>query len=199
MEILVLMLLLIIGGLVWYIKKRNEQEAALIARKIESSVELKRTMAMGLCYRFNFPKVKNEKQENVFEKSTNLFIKQVPFEFEEFVAEIMKIKYGGSVITTSKSGDFGVDFEQDREEGLYLGQAKAKKHDLDFSPIALVHSNMIKQGAQGGYVITTSDFTPSAKKYAENLNIELINGVDLVTYWLESMDSKVYELSEEFV
>ncbi len=199
MEILVLMLLLVIGGLVWYIKQRNEQEAALIARKIESSVELKRTMAMGLYYRFNFPKVKNEKQENVFEKSTNLFIKQVPFEFEEFVAEIMKSKYGGSVITTSKSGDFGVDFEQEREDGLYLGQAKAKKHDLDFSPIALVHSNMIKQGAKGGYVITTSDFTPSAKKYAENLNIELINGEELVTYWLESMDSKVYELSGEFV
>lgn len=154
---------------------------------------------MGLYYRFNFPKVKNEKQENVFEKSTNLFIKQVPFEFEEFVAEIMKSKYGGSVITTSKSGDFGVDFEQEREDGLYLGQAKAKKHDLDFSPIALVHSNMIKQGAKGGYVITTSDFTPSAKKYAENLNIELINGEELVTYWLESMDSKVYELSGEFV
>ncbi|RKQ29331.1 restriction endonuclease [Oceanobacillus halophilus] len=198
MEILVLLLLLIICGLIWYIKKRNEQETALIARKIETSVELKRTMAMGLSYRFNFPKVKNEKQENVYENSTDLFLKQMPFDFEEFVAEIIKSKYGGSIITTSKSGDFGVDFEQETEDGLYLGQAKAKKHDLDFSPIALIHSNMVKQGAKGGYVITTADFTPAAKKYAEGLNIELINGIQLVTYWLESMDSKVYEPAEVF-
>lgn len=55
---------------------------------------------------------------------------------------------------------------------------------------------MVKQNAKGGYVVTTSDL-PSAKKYAEDLNIELVNGVQLVTYWLESMESSVYELAYE--
>lgn len=74
------------------------------------------------------------------------------------------------------------------EEGLYLGQVKAWNADLDFTPIALTHSNMVKQGANGGYIITTSDFTPSARRYAEDLGIELINGIQLVTYWPESME-----------
>jgi restriction system protein len=43
--------------------------------------------------------------------------------------------------------------------------------------IAILHSNIIKQGLQGGYVITTGDFTKNALRYAEELNIELINGV----------------------
>lgn len=196
--LIILVQLIIIGGLIWYIKKSGEQEASIIARKIESSLELKRTMAMGLYYRFNFPYSKNDNQEIVFEKSTDLFLKQLPFEFEDFVVPIMKSQYGGNAYTTVKSGDFGVDFEHEREDGLYLGQVKAYKNNLDFNPIALIHSNMVKRGAKGGYVITTSVFSSAAKKYAKDLNIELIDGVKLVTYWLEAMDNKVYEPTEEF-
>ncbi|MBM7571690.1 restriction endonuclease [Aquibacillus albus] len=197
MEFIIAAQFLVIGGLVWYIKKRNDQEANLIAKKIESSIDLKRTMAMGLAYRFNFP-TENKDGEVIFKKTTNLFIKQSDFDFEEFVAEVMEKRFGGNAQTTVKVGDFGVDIEHFREDGLYLGQVKVYNHDLDYTPIALIHSNMMKQGAKGGYVITTSDFTPSARKYAEELNIELINGVQFVSYWLESMDSKVYEPTGEF-
>lgn len=198
MVLIIILLLIIIGGLIWYIKKRGEQEAAIIARKIETSLELKRTMAMGLYYRFNFPYSKNDNQEIVFDKSTEIFIKQLPFQFEDFVVPIMKSQYGGNAFVTVKTGDYGVDFEHEREDGLYLGQVKAYKDNLDYTPIALIHSNMVKRGAKGGYVVTTSDFSPAAKKYAKGLNIELIDGVKLVTYWLEAMDNKVYEPTEEF-
>ncbi|MFS0673657.1 restriction endonuclease [Ornithinibacillus sp. 179-J 7C1 HS] len=57
---------------------------------------------------------------------------------------------------------------------------------------------MVKRGTTGGYVVTTSDFNPAAKKYAKDLNIELIDGIKLVTYWLEAMENKVYEPNEEF-
>lgn len=197
MEIILTLQFLIIGGLIWYIKKRGEYEASLIAQKIESSLKLKRTMAMGLASRFNYPRKRNEDNEIVFEKATHIFLKQTPYEFENFVSEVMQNKFGGKSYTTVKAGDFGVDFEHDREDGLYLGQVKAYKDDLDFSPIALIHSNMIKRGAKGGYVVTTSDFTTSAKEYAKELNIELIDGIQLVTYWLESMESKVYEPNSE--
>ncbi|MDY0404328.1 restriction endonuclease [Virgibacillus sp. 179-BFC.A HS] len=194
----VIFLLLIIGGLIWYIKRRNDKEAALIAQRIESSMNLKRTMAMGLASRFNFPRTKNDNNEWEFEKATNLFLRQTPLEFEDFVADIFRKKFGGYVYTTSKLGDFGVDFENEREEGLYLGQVKAYKDDVGFEPIALLHSNMVKRGAKGGYVVTTSDFTSAAKEYANGLDITLINGTQLVTYWLETMESKVYEPKEEF-
>lgn len=197
MEIILTLQFLVIGGLIWYIKKQSEHEASLIAQKIESSLKLKRTMAMGLASRFNYPSKRNEDNEIVFEKATHIFLKQTPYEFEKFVSEVMQKRFGGKSYTTVKVGDFGVDFEHDREDGLYLGQVKAYKDDLDFSPIALIHSNMIKRGAKGGYVVTTSDFTTSAKEYAKELNIELIDGIQLVTYWLESMESKVYEPNSE--
>ena len=196
MKISEVFLLLIIGGLLWYIKKLNDKEEAVIARKFNSTDELKRTISMGLHYRFNYPKVKNEEEEMVYEDSTNIFIKQNHFEFEDFVAQIFKRKYEGNVFVTNRTGDFGVDFELNNEDGLYLGQAKVKKDDLDFTPIALIHSNMIKDGAKGGYVITTSDFTLSARRYAEGLDIELINGIQLATYWLETLDYTIYEPKE---
>ncbi|WP_010648780.1 restriction endonuclease [Oceanobacillus massiliensis] len=196
--LIIILLLIIIGGLIWYIKKRDEQEAAIIVRKIETSLELKRTMAMGLYYRFNFPRVKNDNQEIEFLKSTDLFLKQLPYQFEDFVVPIMKNQYGGHAFTTVKSGDYGIDFEHEREDGLYLGQVKAYKENLDFTPIALIHSNMVKRGAKGGYVVTTSNFSPAARKYAKDLNIELIDGIKLVTYWLEALANKVYESNEEF-
>ncbi|MEC5425886.1 restriction endonuclease [Virgibacillus sp. C22-A2] len=199
MEVLLTLQFLVIGFLLWYIKKRNDNEASLIAQKIESSLKLKRTMAMGLAYRFNYPRKRNEDNETVFEKATNIFLKETPFEFEHFVSEIMQKRFGGKTYITVKTGDFGVDFEHNREDGLYLGQVKAYKNDLDFSPIALIHSNMIKRGAKGGYVVTTSDFTSSAKEYARELNIELIDGIQLVNYWLESIESKVYEPNSESV
>ncbi|SHG65610.1 restriction system protein [Ornithinibacillus halophilus] len=101
----------------------------------------------------------------------------------------MKNRFRGSVEVTPKSNDFGVDFTHQREDGLYLGQVKVHTSDLDYTAIALVHSNMVKMEANGGYVITTSDFTPSARQYAKDLKIDLINGIELVEHWIDSMNS----------
>lgn len=201
MDIVILIIivqLLIIGVLIFYIKKRGEQEASIVARQIETSLDLKRTMAMGLYFRFNFPYVKNNNQEIKFVKSTDLFLKQSPLQFEDFVVPIIKNQYGGNAFVTVKSGDYGVDFEHEREDGLYLGQVKAYKENLDFTPIALIHSNMVKRGARGGYVVTTSDFSPAAKEFAKGLNIELIDGIKLVTHWIGALDNKIYDPAGEF-
>ncbi|WP_164670486.1 restriction endonuclease [Virgibacillus doumboii] len=182
----------VIIGLLWFMRKQNEREAALLSQKINSSMELKKTMAMGLYYRFNFPHKKDENGDISFDKASDLFIKQLDFELEDFCASVIEEKHGGNAVTTARSGDFGVDFEHTRDDGLYLGQVKAYKNDLGYEPIALIHSNMIKRNAEGGYVISTSGFSKSAKEYAKGLNIELIDGVELVQYWLETMESTVY-------
>lgn len=88
---------------------------------------------------------------------------------------------------TPPSGDLGVDFEHSNGSNKYLGQVKCKKTDISFDPIAILHSNMVKQSAQGGYMITTSSFTKDAKQYAEGLNIELVDGVRLVELWLNGV------------
>lgn len=61
---------------------------------------------------------------------------------------------------------------------------------VGFGPIAIIHSQMVKQDAIGGYVITTSDFTSNARNYAEGLDIDLINGTQLVELWLEHLETK---------
>lgn len=143
---------------------------------------------MGLYFRFNYPREKKENGEIAPVAGTDFFLKQNPYEFEDFVAEVFERYFGGIATTTSRSGDFGVDIEHQREDGLYLGQAKAYKVDLDFSPIAKIHSNMVKRGAKGGFVVTTSSFTFNARQYAEGLNIDLIDGVKLVEYWLSGFE-----------
>jgi restriction system protein len=196
---IIVSLLLIIGALMFYIKKRGEYEAVLLSKKIDASLELKKTMAMGLALRFNYPKNRTVEGNLEFEPSTDLFLKQTPYEFEDFVADIFRKKFGGTIFVTSKSGDFGVDFEHNREDGLYLGQVKVYRNDINYEPIAIIHSNMVKENAIGGYVITTSGFTEAAKEYAKNLKIDLIDGVQLVDHWLESMGSTVYETNNEYV
>jgi restriction system protein len=129
------------------------------------------TIAIGLYHRF-------KKSE---EDST-----ETPWDFEKFVANIMVDYLGGEATITQGSGDFGVDIEHRRDNGLYLGQVKCYNHPVGYEPIAIIHSQMVKQGAKGGFVVTTSTFTDNAIAYAEDLNIELIDGEKLVEYWAAS-------------
>ncbi|MFC0562447.1 restriction endonuclease [Halalkalibacter alkalisediminis] len=165
------------------LKHKREEYSDLLLDKVESDIELRQTLAMGLYLRF--------KKENKDETSYSAtFIKEDPLAFEHFVADIIKSIYGGEMFVSKASGDFGVDFENRREDGLYLGQVKCVKDDLSFESIALVHSNMEKWGAVGGLVITTAGFTDKAMQYAEGLGVEIISGIELVDMWLKSMESE---------
>jgi len=187
------------AALLLYMRKKNEEEKALLIEKIESGLELKRTMAMGLYYRFNFPRIEDSDGNKIFTKGTELFIKQLPYEFEDFVAAVFHKKFQGDMFVTSRSGDYGVDFEHMTSEGLFLGQAKAEREDLSFESIAILHSNMVKRNAAGGYLVTTSNFSRAAQDYAEDLNIQLIDGVQLVEYWLDSMNNQIYAADSELI
>lgn len=194
----VLIALILAGAFVHFYltKRKNNYQTALLAQHINASEEMKRTLAMGLYLRF-----RKEHPENPPHYSTT-YIKEDPFMFESFVAEVIQKAKGGSTWVLPSSGDFGVDFEHETDEGLFLGQVKCYQGDLPFDPVALIHSNMVKKGAKGGYVITTGSFTRSAQKYAEDLNIELIDGVALVELWLNGLDNveeKIKELTPEYV
>ena len=58
---------------------------------------------------------------------------------------------------------------------------------------------MVKRGAAGGYLITTGGFSRAAQDYAEGLNIQLIDGVMLVEYWLDSMNNQIYVNEQNLV
>lgn len=189
-QYLAIIALIAAGVHFWISKRKNQQLAALIANQVQSDVALRKTLAMGLYYRFHKTK------ENETDCSSSLFIRQDPLEFEHFVADVMGKLYGGSVYVSQASGDYGIDIEHEREDGMYYGQVKCYKDDLDFSPIAKIHSNMEKHNAVGGFVVTTSDFSERAKKYAQGLNIQLINGEDFVDLWMESLELETNKIKK---
>lgn len=160
----------------YYNQKRmleNYRRNALDA--ITSHEDMKETLRIGLYNRFKRD-LEQEKDED-------------PLLFEHFVANIMTTVRGCSTYVTKSSGDFGIDIEERTDNGLYLGQVKCYKEPVGYEPIAIIHSQMVKQGATGGYVVTTSDFTSNARTYALGLNIDLINGRQLVDLWLKHLDT----------
>lgn len=179
---LVIALLLLAAFLhFYYTKRKHEKINASIYQYVESSEEMKKTLAMGIYLRF-----KKESEESPVNYSS-IHLKENPILFEHFVAEIMESSRGGSTWVSPSSNDQGVDFEHTTGEGLFLGQVKCYQGDLSYEPIALIHSNMVKRAAMGGYLITTGAFTKNARKYAEGLNVELIDGVKLVEEWMKSL------------
>jgi restriction system protein len=170
-------------------KKKTDYQTQLLAQHIDKSEEMKKTLAMGLYMRF---RKETEEDKNL----SSSYLKQDPLMFESFVAEVIERAKGGSTWVSPPTGDFGIDFEHTTEDGLYLGQVKCYRGDLPFEAIALVHSNMVKRGAVGGYVITTGSFTPAAREYALGLGVELIEGVQLVELWIEGLQNAEKEISE---
>ena len=162
-------------------KRKHENVSSLIDQYLTSNEEMKKTLAMGLYLRFK--KDTEEKPVNY----SSIFLKENPIAFETFVAETMKKSRCGSTWVSPPSNDEGIDFEHTTDKGLYLGQVKCYQGDLSFEPIALVHSNIVKRDAVGGYVITTGSFTENARQYARDLEIELISGVELVDEWLKGL------------
>ncbi|UOQ91574.1 restriction endonuclease [Halobacillus shinanisalinarum] len=179
----------------WIVRKSHHHQALTISEQIKADENIKKTLAMGLYYRFK----KNEKTEEgkeVVEKNSELFIKEDPISFERFVANVFEMKFNGTAWVTNPSWDFGVDFDLTVKDEKYLAQVKCYKDDIGYEPIALLHSNVIKEEAAGGYIITTGSFNENARTYARGLkNIELIDGVELVEYWLAG----VKEVDEELV
>lgn len=185
---LIIMAVMIYGAFsIWkYRKQYQNQIQNLRTFDLEilgSNTELHWTLANGLYQRFKRPEAGEEKEEN-------------PLLFEKFVAKVLENYYGGSAFVTKSSGDFGVDIEHKRDDGLYLGQVKCSWGSIGFDPIAIIHSQMVKQDAKGGFVITTSDFTANALKYARDLNIDLIDGKMLAQYWILGLENQLDTVKE---
>lgn len=188
LEYLIILLLLGIVFFQWKNQKRIKAEEYLNNYVIQD--EFKKTIALGLYQRFC-----NDSEEKQY---SSTFLKSNPLEFENFIADVLKYRYGLESYVTKSTGDFGVDVEHGIGEGKVIGQVKCYLKDIGYEPIAIIHSNMVKQKASKGYVVSTSGFTENARMYAEGLNIDLISGTDLVDMWINFKNPIVntYEYKE---
>lgn len=201
--------IIVLLTLIYFLNKQRKNLISLEKQNIEiidNDFEFKEILLLGIYNRFKEDNEEILKEtdyddddtniENP-EKLTDIFKLKSPSDFEVFVAKIIKEYYGGSTYILGQSGSFGVSFEHDIEEGRFLGHVICTKYEIPFESIAIIHSNMIKDNVIGGYVISTSDFTSNAYKYANDLNIELINGEKLVDYWLAGLYKKASDIIEK--
>jgi restriction system protein len=159
------------------IKHENEYHDLLL-----SDTEMKKTLALGLYQRFCV--------EKELVNYSQVYLKEDPLAFEHFVADVMKYRFGGHTFVSKASGDFGVDIEHDIDGVRWLGQVKCYRNDLSYEAIARIHSNMVKHNCPKGFVVTTGGYTKNAYEYAEGLDVELIDGVKLVEYWIEGIKQR---------
>jgi hypothetical protein len=122
-----------------------------------------------------------------------------PYEFEDFVAELWK-RRGWDVSVSQDSQDMGVDVVAEKSGGL-VGQKQviqAKRYSqgntVGRPDIQQYHSLKSQvDGADAVVVVTTSSFTSTAEEWANEHNVKLIDGDDLVELLIENSEQALLD------
>jgi restriction system protein len=101
-------------------------------------------------------------------------------EFEMLVGEAFR-RGGFEVAETGGGGaDGGVDLVLRKDGEKFLVQCKQwRAFKVGVSTIRELYGVMAAEGAAGGFVVTSGNFTPEATAFAEGRNIDLIDGAAL--------------------
>lgn len=190
-------------------KKRKEVELKKIIefheitkkRKIEEEKrfklnEQKKIDKIKETYNQNRNVIKNILKTN--EKSKlNYLLKLNPYEFEKVVANMFELD-GYKTKVTSKSNDGGKDIIMHKNNKLYLVECKRYNRDNKIGREALqkFFAAIYEEKAEGGFFITTSDYTSTAYDYPKAINnkIKLINGEKLSKAML-----RVFPINDKFL
>jgi restriction system protein len=104
-------------------------------------------------------------------------------QFEQLVGALFR-EQGYQVDERGRKGpDGGVDLLLVKEGEKYLVQCKHWRSTKVGVPVAReLYGAMTAEGAVGGFIATTGQFTSEAKRFVEGLNIQLIDGQRLHRY-----------------
>lgn len=108
-------------------------------------------------------------------------------DFEHLVRELFEREFaanGAEVKITRASRDQGVDaviFDPDPlRGGKIIIQAKRYTIPVDVSAVRDLYGTVMSEGANTGILVTTSHYGPEAYVFAQNRNLKLINGAQLL-------------------
>ncbi len=151
----------------------------------------------------NYPKIKEKLMEELLQQVKN----NSPTFFEKLVIDLLfKMGYGGSredAQAVGRSGDGGIDGIIKADPlGLNVVYVQAKRWEgnVGAPPVRDFVGALDGEGVQEGIFITTSDFNPAAKEFAERSSkrVILINGSELARYMIEHnvgvSTTKTYEI-----
>ena len=139
----------------------------------------------------NYQKIREELAAELLQKISE----NTPTFFEKLVVNLLvKMGYGGSQEDAGKavgrSGDGGIDGIIKADPlGLNVVYVQAKRWEgnVGAPPVRDFVGALDGEGVQDGIFITTSDFNPAAKEFAERSSkkIILINGSQLARYMID--------------
>ncbi|CAN5350280.1 restriction endonuclease [soil metagenome] len=98
-------------------------------------------------------------------------------EFEILVGEYFRHEGFGVTDNGGGGADGGVDVVLQSDAGSYLVQCKHwRALRVGVQPVRELYGVMAAHGAAGGFVVTSGEFTEEALRFAEGLELTLING-----------------------
>lgn len=95
------------------------------------------------------------------------------YEFEEYIAKILRANGYKDVQVTKKSGDFGADIIAEKDAIKYVFQCKYYSSQVGIEAIQQVYAAKTFYNAHVSIAVTNSVFTKAAKVLAEELNVVL--------------------------
>jgi len=108
-------------------------------------------------------------------------------EFEDLTAEVFRRK-GFQVIARGGAGpDGGVDVELRMGSDKYLVQCKQwKSLKVGVATVRELYGVMAAEGAVGGFVVASGDFTSDARSFAEGRSIKLVHTAEMLKMVVET-------------
>jgi len=123
-------------------------------------------------------------------------------DFEDLVEKLIK-QLGFITEERNRSADGGIDIRAISEKpilkGLYIIQCKRYKKPISEPIIRDLYGVVSSERANKGILITNSNFTKAAEKFAKNKPLELINGNKLVQLLEKYLKEKVEKINEHLI
>ncbi len=147
----VLIMIVFLGSLIWNIYDKKRKEAE----------ELQRL---------------SDLDSIISEYQTN------PIKFETFAAKIFSLNGYKNVQVTRGTNDGGKDIIMYKDGCKCIVEVKlySRTNKIGREKIQKLHSAKIDEKADFAILLTTSDFTKTAKEYAKKHSIDLVSGTDFV-------------------
>lgn len=110
-------------------------------------------------------------------------------EFERMTGEAFR-RQGYAVKETKKGPDGGIDLVLNFQGELFFVQCKQwRALKVSVQIVRELYGVMASQGAAGGFVVTSGQFTAEAKKFSAGTNVQLIDGEKL-TQWFTKLPAQ---------
>lgn len=103
--------------------------------------------------------------------------------FEDVLSKLVS-KIGYRIVSAQLRGRYELDITAKKEDPLgeisTLIEVKRNKRDIGLTTVKKLHENTVSQNMANGILITTSGFSESARKYALEKQIRLIDGEEFL-------------------